>query len=60
MKEIKNEFKINRIRSPMVITCPICGFTYRIINPKSGKKKIKCPMCGYITLIFGYRKKIVV
>jgi len=47
MKENVKKIKIKRIGSPTLITCPVCGFTYRAFDSKSGKRKIKCPICGY-------------
>ena len=33
--------------SNLIITCPVCGYTFRneIVRPK--KKKIICPMCSF-------------
>ncbi|MFW9968781.1 MAG: hypothetical protein ACFFDF_01190 [Candidatus Odinarchaeota archaeon] len=30
-----------------VIICPVCGFSFKPLNSKIQKKKIKCPMCNY-------------
>jgi len=30
-----------------VIICPVCGFSFRDLSPKSKKDKIVCPMCGH-------------
>lgn len=31
----------------LTITCPACGFTFKLSDVKKHKKKIKCPACGY-------------
>lgn len=38
----------NKVKSFKIITCPICGFTFR----RARKEKISCPMCG--TWLFGF------
>ena len=35
--------KMNR-KSPQIIACPACGYTFK---PPLGKPNFKCPMCGY-------------
>jgi rubrerythrin len=36
----------NEIVDPFIIICPVCGFTFRDLNPKEKKKNIICPMCN--------------
>lgn len=33
--------------SNLMITCPVCGYTFRNENLGLKKKKIICPMCRY-------------
>jgi len=37
---------------PLIITCPICGFTFRSFDPKTRNKKLLCPMCNYSFLTY--------
>ncbi|MFW9819218.1 MAG: hypothetical protein ACFFE5_06370 [Candidatus Thorarchaeota archaeon] len=46
MKENNKKDKINRFRVPLIITCPVCGFTFRFFDPLTGKKNKKCPICS--------------
>lgn len=40
--------KVNKENySNFLITCPVCGFSFGAIDPKSGTKVKKCPMCGH-------------
>ncbi len=36
----------NRFRVPLIITCPVCGFTFRFFDPLTGRKNQKCPICS--------------
>ena len=46
------QIKSNEVnRSFQLITCPSCGYTYRLIEKKRRKTDRKCPMCG--TWLFG-------
>lgn len=47
MKESKDGIKIKGIGNNFIRTCPVCGFTFRILDPKTKKKITVCPMCGY-------------
>lgn len=38
---------IKRIKSPIIITCPVCGFSFRAFDTQSRKMKMECPICGY-------------
>ena len=49
MRENKKKDTTNRFRVPLIITCPVCGFTFRLFDPLTGKKNQKCPIC-YIHL----------
>ena len=33
--------------SNLMITCPVCGYTFRNENLQQKEKKILCPMCGF-------------
>jgi len=33
--------------SNLIITCPLCGYSFRNENLEPKKKKIICPMCRY-------------
>ncbi|MFW9968971.1 MAG: hypothetical protein ACFFDF_02140 [Candidatus Odinarchaeota archaeon] len=44
MKENKNMINISGV--PLIITCPVCGFTFRFFDPITGKKVQKCPICN--------------
>ncbi|MFX1380734.1 MAG: hypothetical protein ACFFA4_16755 [Promethearchaeota archaeon] len=46
MKEYKKNMNY-RIGVPLIITCPVCGFTFKLFDPKTGKKKELCPICNY-------------
>ncbi|MFX1288987.1 MAG: hypothetical protein ACFFFY_10580 [Promethearchaeota archaeon] len=35
------------MNSNLIITCPVCGYTFRNENLRIKKKKIVCPMCSY-------------
>ena len=39
-----NNEKINN--SDFLTTCPVCGFSFNSIDPRTSKKVKKCPMCG--------------
>jgi len=47
MKEDKKKLKIKGFGAPLLITCPVCGFSFKAFDPKSRKKKKVCPMCGH-------------
>jgi ribosomal protein S27E len=36
----------NEVASFLIITCPVCGFTFRIVDMKTRKSKNECLMCG--------------
>jgi len=31
----------------LIITCPVCGFSFKPVDSSIKKKFIECPMCGY-------------
>jgi len=33
--------------SNLIITCPVCGYTFRNKNLRLKKKTIICPMCSF-------------
>jgi len=34
-------------KSDLMISCPACGYTFKLIEVETPGKKIKCPACGY-------------
>jgi rubredoxin len=30
-----------------LLICPVCGYSFRNLDPKVQKGIIRCPMCGY-------------
>lgn len=47
MKDENNMIKFEELKDDYLITCPICGFTFRVFNSET-KHRIKgCPMCGF-------------
>ncbi|MFX1497622.1 MAG: hypothetical protein ACFFBH_08860 [Promethearchaeota archaeon] len=47
MREDKEGIKIKGINNNFIRTCPVCGYTFRIFDPKTKKKVTMCPMCGH-------------
>ncbi|MFW9937337.1 MAG: hypothetical protein ACFFD5_06785 [Candidatus Thorarchaeota archaeon] len=45
MKDDKKILKVKGFGAPLIITCPVCGYSFKALDPKS-KKKV-CPMCGH-------------
>jgi len=35
------------MESNLIITCPVCGYTFRNSDSFAKKKNIVCPMCGF-------------
>lgn len=33
--------------SDFLITCPVCGFSFKAIDPRTSKKVKECPMCAH-------------
>ena len=55
----KNKKKvISRFRVPLIITCPICGFTFRYLDPITRKKNTVCPICNYSLMEYSKPKII--
>jgi rubrerythrin len=46
MRENNKKDAIKRFRVPLIITCPVCGFTFKLFDPSTGKKNQKCPICN--------------
>ncbi|MFX0037962.1 MAG: hypothetical protein ACFFCY_05615 [Promethearchaeota archaeon] len=46
MKENKKKDFINRFIVPLIITCPVCGFTFKCFEPRTRKENQLCPMCN--------------
>ncbi|MHA1192780.1 MAG: hypothetical protein ACTSP9_10850 [Promethearchaeota archaeon] len=40
------KIKIEGIGNDLIKTCPVCGYSFRILDPTSKKPINKCPMCG--------------
>jgi len=34
-------------KSGLTITCPACGYSFKLSDLEGHGKKIKCPACGY-------------
>jgi len=47
MKKDNKRSKINRIENPLIKTCPVCGYSFKPHDLKTGKKIDVCPMCGH-------------
>jgi len=47
MKKNQKKIKIKGIINENVRICPVCGFSFKFINPKTHKKVKVCPMCGH-------------
>jgi len=35
------------MESNLIITCPVCGYTFKNPDSFAKKKEIICPMCGF-------------
>jgi rubrerythrin len=46
MRENNKKDTINRFRVPLIITCAVCGFTFRLFDSLTGKENQKCPICN--------------
>jgi len=58
MKELKQVNIFNRSEVPLIITCPVCGFTFKIFDLRTRKNNQLCPICGYhLILYFKLRKE---
>ena len=38
---------MTNMSSNLIITCPVCGYTFKNDNFELKKKKIMCPMCKH-------------
>ena len=47
MKDDKKKINIKGYGAPFLITCPVCGYSFKTLDPKSRTKKRVCPMCGH-------------
>jgi rubrerythrin len=47
MKEKKEKITLKGLKNPLIMTCPVCGFTFKPYDPKTRKKVTVCPMCGH-------------
>jgi len=41
------KINIKGIDKRLIKTCPVCGYSFNSIDPKSKKQIKTCPMCGY-------------
>ena len=48
MKKPINKKSKNSNYSDSLITCPVCGFSFKVFDTETNKKVKKCPMCGHI------------
>ncbi|MFX0005065.1 MAG: hypothetical protein ACFFAA_07250 [Promethearchaeota archaeon] len=46
MKENKKKDFIKRFSVLLIITCPVCGFTFKAFEPRTRKENHLCPMCN--------------
>lgn len=47
-EKIKNmKKKMKGMESPILIICPVCGFSFKAFDIQSKEMKKECPMCGY-------------
>ncbi len=44
---MEKKIKIKGIGKDFIITCPVCGYSFRGLDPTSKKTTKTCPMCGY-------------
>ncbi len=47
MKKLINKNNDKIKESDFLIICPVCGFSFKAINPRTSKKVEECPMCGH-------------
>lgn len=47
MQEFKKINIFNSPEVPLIITCPVCGFSFKIFDPRTRKNNQLCPICGY-------------
>ncbi len=54
--QIRKKSKINTIKvigllismeSNFIVTCPVCGYTFRNRDSFAKKRNVICPMCGF-------------
>ncbi|MFX1311873.1 MAG: hypothetical protein ACFFHD_04550 [Promethearchaeota archaeon] len=48
MKKKQKKVKIKGIINVNIRVCPVCGFSFKSIDPKTKKKVKICPMCGHM------------
>ncbi|MFX1376207.1 MAG: hypothetical protein ACFFA0_10365 [Promethearchaeota archaeon] len=46
MREKRIHVINDEIKSIGIITCPVCGFTFRMVEMKTKKRNKNCPLCG--------------
>ena len=46
MREENIQINNNIVESIQIITCPTCGFTFRLIDVKNRNERYICPLCG--------------
>ena len=52
---IENKKYMNkRTGVPLIITCPVCGFTFKLLDSTNGQKRKTCPICK--CYLFEYSK----
>lgn len=44
---MEKKIKIKGIENDLIKTCPVCGYSFRVLDPTSKKATKTCPMCGY-------------
>ncbi len=56
MKEKRIQINNNEVKSIQIITCPTCGFTFRLTDVKTRNKKKFCPLCGCMLFGLDFKK----
>lgn len=47
MKENRNKIIMQPLIHPILITCPICGYSFNRFDSETKKENILCPICKY-------------
>lgn len=47
MKREDNNFNMKGLTNGPIKICPVCGFSFRSLDPATGKIIKLCPMCGF-------------
>ncbi len=47
MGKLEKNKNIKGLATGPIKICPVCGFSFRIVDPTTGKKLKACPMCKH-------------